>query len=166
MKIKTKITDLSLSGMYGAMNLYGAIESKNVTAKDMATFDGFNFKNDVYLVSEDELAGEAGCDGYCDYVLELDAENQMLAESLDEAYEVIDLMSNQIVLPEVKYIAYCDKPGKEKVIVVFTDETKVVKEMVTGDHFDINVGVALCIMERMFGSKSKYHKFIKRYIRK
>ena len=68
--------------------------------------------------------------------------------------------------PSIRRIYYCNEPGKEKVIVIFSDETKVIKEMVPGDHFDLNVGVALCIAERMYGGKTKFHKAVKKIISK
>lgn len=64
--------------------------------------------------------------------------------------------------PDIKHISYCDKPGKEKVVVVFNDNTKVIKRPVDGDVFDINIGVALAIAEKIYGSKSQFHKEIKR----
>lgn len=68
--------------------------------------------------------------------------------------------------PSIRRIYYCNEPGKEKVIVIFSDETKVIKEMVPGDHFDLNVGVALCVAERMYGGKTKFHKAVKKIISK
>lgn len=68
--------------------------------------------------------------------------------------------------PSIRRIYYCDESGKEKVIVIFSDETKVIKEMVPGDHFDLNVGVALCVAERMYGGKTKFHKAVKKIISK
>lgn len=65
-------------------------------------------------------------------------------------------------LPTIRHISYCDKPGKEMVVVVFNDNTKVIKRPVDGDVFDINIGVALAIAEKIYGSKSQFHKEIKR----
>lgn len=68
-------------------------------------------------------------------------------------------------LPEslkIKNIAYCDKPGKEKVILVFKDGSKVIKEMCKGDTFDLKIGVALAFMEKLYGSKTQYHKTIQK----
>lgn len=64
--------------------------------------------------------------------------------------------------PTIRHISYCDKPGKEMVVVVFNDNTKVIKRPVDGDVFDINIGVALAIAEKIYGSKSQFHKEIKR----
>ena len=59
---------------------------------------------------------------------------------------------------DIKGISYCDAKGKEKVIVIFKDGRKVIKEMSPGDNFDLNVGVALCIADYLFGSKTQFHK--------
>lgn len=59
---------------------------------------------------------------------------------------------------KIKGISYCDKKGKEKVIVIFKDGRKVIKEMNSEDNFDLNVGVALCIADYLFGSKTQFHK--------
>jgi len=61
---------------------------------------------------------------------------------------------------EIKKIAYCDEPGNEKVIVIFKDEQKIIKKMLPGDKFDLNIGVALAVMEKIYGSRSKYHREI------
>lgn len=61
---------------------------------------------------------------------------------------------------KIRSIAYCDKPGKEKVIVIFEDNTKIIKAMCPGDTFDLNIGVALAVMEKIYGTKSQYHKTI------
>lgn len=59
---------------------------------------------------------------------------------------------------KIKGISYCDTKGKEKVIVLFKDGSKVIKEMNSEDNFDLNVGVALCIADYLFGSKTQFHK--------
>ena len=64
--------------------------------------------------------------------------------------------------PAIRSIHYCDEPGKEKTIVIFADGSKVIKELVAGDKFDLNVGVALCVAERMYGGKTPYHKMVKK----
>lgn len=72
-------------------------------------------------------------------------------------------------LPEslkIKNIAYCDTPGKEKVILVFKDGSKVIKKMCAGDTFDLNIGVALAFMEKVYGSKTQYHKMIQKKLPK
>ena len=62
----------------------------------------------------------------------------------------------------IKLISYCDKPGKEKVILVFEDGSKIIKEMCKGDTFDLKIGVALAFMEKLYGTKTQYHKMIQK----
>ena len=62
---------------------------------------------------------------------------------------------------KIKNIYYNDERGKESVVVIWEDGVKIVKKLAEGDSFDLNVGVALCIAERMFGSKNAFHKEIK-----
>ena len=64
-------------------------------------------------------------------------------------------------LKDIKSIYYNDEVGKESVVVIWEDGVKIVKKLAEGDSFDLNVGVALCIAERMFGSKNAFHKEIK-----
>lgn len=63
--------------------------------------------------------------------------------------------------PEIKNIYYSTKPGKENVVVIFEDNTKVVYPMIgAGAEFDLNIGVALAVMSRYYGSKTRYHKIV------
>ena len=64
------------------------------------------------------------------------------------------------MLVGIKNIYYSDKPGKEKVILVFDDGTRITKTMLPGDTFDLNIGVALAYMEKVFGSKNRFHKMV------
>ena len=66
-------------------------------------------------------------------------------------------------IPTIRHISHCTKPGKECVVVVFDDNTKVITTPKGGDVFDLNIGVALAITEKMFGTKSQYHKFIREH---
>ena len=67
---------------------------------------------------------------------------------------------------QIRSIAYSDVNGKEKVIVIFQDGTKVIKHLLEGDHFDLNIGVALAFMEKLYGTKSQYHKMIQKKLQK
>ena len=61
---------------------------------------------------------------------------------------------------KIRRIKACEEPGKEKVIVTFEDGSRVVKSLKNGDTFDLNIGVALAVMEKIYGTKSQYHKVI------
>ena len=67
---------------------------------------------------------------------------------------------------QIRSIAYSEVKGKEKVIVVFQDGTKVIKHLLEGNHFDLNIGVALAFMEKLYGTKSQYHKMIQKKVQK
>jgi len=65
-----------------------------------------------------------------------------------------------LVVPSIRHIEYKDEPGKEQVTVIFEDLTHVTTKCASGDKFDINVGVALAVMEKMFGSKTAFRKYV------
>lgn len=74
--------------------------------------------------------------------------------------EIYKTPETTMLLPGIKNIFYSDKPGKEVVVVLFEDGTKVIKRPSQGDSFDLNVGVSLAIAEKIFSSKTQYHKYI------
>lgn len=47
-------------------------------------------------------------------------------------------------------------------VVVFKDGTIIKKQTAKGDNFDLNVGIALAIAEKHYGSKNKYHNEVDR----
>lgn len=67
-----------------------------------------------------------------------------------------------MVMPEIRNIYYCAEPGREKVIVIFKDNTKIIKRPAGGDVFDLKVGVAMCMADKMFGSNSRFSKFVRK----
>lgn len=105
-------------------------------------------------------AATADYDALCDYAIQLEDNLDFYADFTN----FVDI--EPIPVPVIKQIYYCDKPGKEKVIVIFDDQSKIIKEMCQGDSFDLNVGVALCIAEKLYGSKSKFHKIVKQFTAK
>ena len=74
--------------------------------------------------------------------------------------EIYKTPETTMLLPGIKNIFYSDKPGKEVVVVLFEDGTKIIKRPSQGDSFDLNVGVSLAIAEKIFSSKTQYHKYI------
>lgn len=74
--------------------------------------------------------------------------------------EIYKTPETTMLLPGIKNIFYSDKPGKEVVVVLFEDGTKIIKRPSQGDSFDLNVGVSLAIAEKVFISKTQYHKYI------
>ena len=61
---------------------------------------------------------------------------------------------------EIRNIYYDDTPGKEVVVVIFTDGTKILKHLSKGDTFDLRTAVAFAIAEKLFGSKTQFKKFV------
>lgn len=61
---------------------------------------------------------------------------------------------------KIKNIYYDDTPGKEVVVVIFTDGTKILKHLSKGDTFDLRTAVAFAIAEKLFGSKTQFKKFV------
>lgn len=51
---------------------------------------------------------------------------------------------------------------KRIVTVVFADGDVRMSKCSKSDHFDASVGVALCVMQHLFGSKTNYHKKIEK----
>lgn len=96
------------------------------------------------------------------YNLFNDLYNSILDGYLKKTSNKPDVVSKALKLDCIKGISYCDEKGKEKVIVLFKDGSKIIKKPAGGDDFDLNVGVALCLAEYIFGSKSQYHKEIQR----
>lgn len=51
--------------------------------------------------------------------------------------------------------------SKEKIVaVVFEDGSREVVKCTKEDNFDVRVGVALALAQRVFGSKTQFHKFV------
>lgn len=61
----------------------------------------------------------------------------------------------------IRHINVGERKGKKVVCVVFKDGTHIIKECQKENEFDVNVGVALCLMERMCSSNNKFHKLVK-----
>ena len=108
-------------------------------------------------------------------VLSIDKNRKLISHKAVSVNGVIKYLSDGEVenlrdrLPkelQIRSIAYSEVKGKEKVIVVFQDGTKVIKHLLKGDHFDLNIGVALAFMEKLYGTKSQYHKMIQKKVQK
>ena len=94
-------------------------------------------------------------------------------EDVKALYEMRELISNgdcsiSFTPPphssSITFVAYCDEPGKEKVIVGFKDGSKITKYLKKGDTFDLNIGVALAIAEKLYGTNTQFHKMIQKKI--
>lgn len=65
-------------------------------------------------------------------------------------------------IPKIRHINVGEKKGKKLVCVVFEDGSHIIKECHSEDEFDINVGVALCLVEKYYSTTNQFHKLIKR----
>lgn len=89
---------------------------------------------------------------------------QFLQQQFKELYKDVGDRSKELIKRSIKTIYYNEKKGTT--IVVFKDGTKIIKHTIEDDNFDLNVGVALCLAEYIFGSKNQFHKKIKEAKRK
>lgn len=69
-------------------------------------------------------------------------------------------VANKTASTAIRNIDYNEEVGL--VVVVFTDGTIIKKKMCEGDNFDLNVGIALCIAEKLYGSVTQFHKEVNR----
>ena len=69
------------------------------------------------------------------------------------------LETNNISKSDIKQVIY----NNPATIVYFTDGSKVVVKTMDGDEFNEEVGLALAIMKKMFGSSTAFKKFAKKW---
>lgn len=62
-------------------------------------------------------------------------------------------------LPEIKNVKF-DGPAT---IIFWTDGTKTVVKCQDGDDYSEEVGLAMCIVKKVFGNKSKYNDIFKKW---
>lgn len=78
------------------------------------------------------------------------------AEEIKEEWE---LWAEKNLSKYIDFISNLDYNSEKGIVMVaFKDGTKVIKRTVGGDAFDLNVGVALAVVERFFGTKTQFHK--------
>lgn len=65
-------------------------------------------------------------------------------------------------IPKIRHINVGERKGKKLVCVVFEDGSHIIKECHPEDEFDINVGVALCLVEKYYSTTNQFHKLVKR----
>lgn len=63
-------------------------------------------------------------------------------------------------IPKIRHINVGKRKGKKLVCVVFEDGSHVIKECHQEDEFDINVGVALCLVEKYYSTANQFHKLV------
>jgi len=150
-----------------AQELFELIQNDNLAFTDRSedtTCCGCCCESDPgdYEAEDDGAVYEDDCDIDCldeedsdpaVKIAALRAENAMV-HMINRAYE------GATAAIRIKNIYYSDKPGEEVVVVVFEDDKKVITRPHGGDTFDLKIGVALAIAEKMFGSKSQFGKFL------
>lgn len=65
-------------------------------------------------------------------------------------------------IPKIRHINVGERKGKKLVCIVFEDGSHIIKECHPEDEFDINVGVALCLVEKFYSTTNQFHKLVKR----
>lgn len=65
-------------------------------------------------------------------------------------------------IPKIRHINIGERKDKKLVCVVFEDGSHIIKECHPEDEFDINVGVALCLVEKYYSTTNQFHKLVKR----
>ena len=70
-------------------------------------------------------------------------------------------VSEKYVSPTVRHISEGMRGDKHVVCVVFDDGSHVIKECLPEDTYDLNIGVALCLAEKLIGSTTQFHKLVK-----
>ena len=70
-----------------------------------------------------------------------------------------ELMPNGLSKSDIKQVIYNDPAT----IVYFKDGSKVVVKTMDGDEFNEEVGLAMAIMKKMFGSSTAFKKFVKKW---
>lgn len=58
--------------------------------------------------------------------------------------------------PAIKHVVEGEKGGCRLVTVVFEDGTRETVKCVDGDDYDVNVGAALCVAYKAFGSRTAF----------
>lgn len=71
---------------------------------------------------------------------------------IDESYTI----------PTIRHISEGMRGKNHVVCVVFNDGSHVIKECLPEDKYDLNVGVALCLADKLMGSVTQFHKEVKR----
>ena len=65
-------------------------------------------------------------------------------------------------VPNIRHVVEGMKGKEHLVTVVFEDGSHVTKKCLSGDKYDLNVGVALCIADKAYGTVSQFHKDVLR----
>lgn len=107
--------------------------------------ESLNLKNNVKFVSSKSAACTIDTESF---------------EVKKDNFGFISIKSRTI--PKIRHIDVGERKGKKLVCVVFEDDSHIIKECHPEDEFDINVGVALCLVEKYYSTTNQFHKLVKR----
>ena len=65
-------------------------------------------------------------------------------------------------VPNIRHVVEGMKGKEHLVTVVFEDGSHVTKKCLSEDKYDLNVGVALCIADKVYGTVTQFHNEVKR----
>lgn len=151
--VAIKLTQLSKEDINNLHSLVGEdieIKEKNVLKNPFAT--SFASYQSVYQPPVGSIEISGPLPSYDDFNLI----NQILFGTEEKK------MKERLNNLKIRNIYYDDTPGKEVVVVVFEDGTKIFKHLSQGDTFDLRTAVAFAIAEKLFGSKTQFKKFVER----
>lgn len=158
----TKITGCTTTqGTAGISNLVGTIPPVTGTVGIHNLVDSTTSPSTPNIISGTVVSIDKNGKLISCKALKIDGVIKYLSDG--EVQKLCDRLPKEL---QIRSIAYSEVKGKEKVIVVFQDGTKVIKHLLEGDHFDLNIGVALAFMEKLYGTKSQYHKMIQKKVQK
>lgn len=149
--VSVKLAKVSKEDINNLHSLVGEdveLKEKNVLRNPFAT----SFALYEAPVSSVKIAGPLPDYAYDDFNLI----KQILSGTEEEK------MKERLNNLKIRNIYYDDTPGKEVVVVVFEDGTKIFKHLSQGDTFDLRTAVAFAIAEKLFGSKTQFKKFVER----
>ncbi len=144
----TKVSKEELNNLYNSVGEDVELKEKNVLRNSFAT----SFSPYEPSVSSVKISEPLPDYAYDDFNLI----KQLLFDTEEEK------MKERLNNLKIRNIYYDDTPGKEVVVVVFEDGTKIFKHLSQGDTFDLRTAVAFAIAEKLFGSKTQFKKFVER----
>ena len=77
-----------------------------------------------------------------------------------EDYGTSNMTFNVSIVPHIDYFFLPEKIiyNGDTTVCIFPDGERVTSRPMEGDRFDKEVGVAMCIVKRMYGSRSEFQR--------
>lgn len=134
-----------------------------------------NLFKDIVVTTVDSLEDTELADYLKNFRENLNLKNNIKFASSKPAAWTIDTESFEVkkdnfgftsikgrTIPKIRHINVGERKGKKLVCVVFEDGSHIIKECHSEDEFDINIGVALCLVEKYYSTANQFHKLVKR----